>query len=206
MVGVVLVLINLPLAHYLWTDYRLDTAGVRTEVEVVVAEEVGSEPRYLVTWRFTEEVRDGGGEVISEVTRGAFLEAQRTDRLLVEYLPGDPSTHRAVGEPGNGRAPWVVTLLGNGVFGVILLLMLWGRRQVRMRLEATADLVRCKPPESISELPDGEIVVRGEVLRIEDGLVVLRCQGKEVTVLLGAFENPIGYQQFAEARGRRPLD
>lgn len=202
----VLLLINLPLGHYAWTNQRLDADGLRTNAEVVSVKAVpenGDDQKFYVTWRFADAVDDGGQEFTSQVTAEAYRSAQRTDVLEVEYLPGKVGSNRPVARPTGSRIAVVITIAGNLTVVAMLALMFWARRATRIEVLALTDVVRCKPPESLTELAEDEVIVRGEVETIADDRIVLRCQGKRVTVILGQYENPIGYQQFAEVRGRR---
>ena len=45
-------------------------------------------------------------------------------------------------------------------------------------------------------------LVRGEVVAIEEGEVVLAAGEQEVVVVLDGHANPVGYQQPAQVRGR----
>lgn len=202
----VLLLINLPLGHYLWTNKRLDSNALVTSAEVVslkAVPEKGPDQKFYVTWRFGDDVDAGADEFTSEVTAAGFREAERTDTLEVEYLPGNVDANRPVARPTGSRIAAVITIAGNLTVLAMLTLMLWSRRNARIEVLALEDVVRCKPPEELTELEHDEVIVRGEVEEIADGQIVLRCRGKRVTVILGEFSNPIGYQQFAEVRGRR---
>lgn len=201
----VLLLINLPLGHYTWTNQRLDAEALVADAEVIstrAVPEKGDDQKFYVTWRFADDVDAGDEQFTSQVTQDGFRTAQRTDVLEVEYLPGKAGANRPVARPTGSRIAVAITAAGNLTVLAMLALMFWARRATRMEVLALADVVRCKPPESLTELDD-EVIVRGEVEVIEDDRIVLRCNGKRVTVILGQFTNPIGYQQFAEVHGRR---
>lgn len=196
-------LVNLPLGHAAWNDRRLDSSGLRATVEVVdtdVVAESSDDPRHFVTWRFDRD--NGGGQFTSQVTPRAFRAAEDGRTLEVEYLPGKPAVNRPVERPETGNMGLMITVGGNVTIAVMVGLMLWVRRTTRFEVLATADVVRCKPPESLTERGD-EVVVRGEVSEIHDDHIVMTCGGRRITVILGEHVNPIGHQQYAEARGRR---
>ncbi|MFS3128335.1 hypothetical protein ACLM5J_08005 [Nocardioides sp. Bht2] len=202
----VLILINLPLGHYLWTNQRLDTDGLTTSAEVVSVKAVpehGENQKFYVTWRFADDVEAGVDEFTSEVTAEGYRTAERTDTLEVEYLPGNVDANRPVARPTGSMIAVIITAAGNVTVLAMMALMLWSRRNAQLEVLALGDVVRCKPPEELTELEHDEVIVRGEVEEIADDRIVLRCRGKRVTVILGEFSNPIGYQQFAEVHGRR---
>ncbi|WP_235735515.1 DUF3592 domain-containing protein [Nocardioides alcanivorans] len=195
-------LVNLPLAHGWWTNHKLDVDGLETTVTVTDARAVerSGATRYYVTWHYADEEEP---EYSSEVTRAGYEQARSTDELRVEYLPGNRADNRAVEHTGSSTVAWVITLGADAMILVMLGLMFWVRRTQRFELLALADVVRCKPPETVQELGGDIVLVRGEVAEISDGHLVLTCQGQRIEVDLGPFENPIGHQQYAEVRGRR---
>lgn len=195
-------LVNLPLAHGWWTNHRLDVDGLQTNATVTDTREIekSGSTRYYVTWHYAD---DDDPEYTTEVTRAGFDQARSTDELTIEYLPGRPGTNRPLERVGSSAVAWIITGGANLMILVMVALMLWVRRTQRFELLATADVVRCKPPELLEELGGDMVLVRGEVVEIEDDRLVLLCQGRRVTVDLGGFANPIGFQQYAEVRGRR---
>ncbi len=197
-------LVNLPLGHAAWTDHRLDGAGLRATAEVVSTQAIpasGDDQRFFVTWRFDREA-DTGDDYTAQVSEPAFRAAEAEGRIDVEYLPGNPSANRAVNRADTGSMGLVITIGGNLAIVVMVALMLWVRRTTRFEVLATADVVRCKPPEMLTEVGD-EVVIRGEIAEIERDRIVLTCNGRRIIVVLGDHTNPIGHQQYAEVRGRR---
>lgn len=198
---VLLFLVNLPMGHYWWTNHRLDTVGVVATATVVDAKAVGS--RRYVDFELPAEADPDRTTYSAEVTRSAYEQATGTDRVEVTYLPGKPSTNRVVGHRPPGNVGLWLTLLADLAIVGMYVLMLWARRHDVLEILATRDVERCKPDDVIEDLPDGQVRVRGDVLEIEDGHVLLVCAGKKVKVLLGGFDNPVGHQQPAQAQGRR---
>ncbi len=196
------VLVNLPLAHSTWTNHRLDVDGLQTNATVtdVRAIEKSGTTRYYVTWHFEDEREP---EYSTEVTRAGYQQAQSTDELTVEYLPGNRSANRPAAHTGSSAVAWIITGVADAMIAVMVILMLWVRRHQRFEIMATADVVRCKPPEVVEELGGDMVLVRGEVVEIEEGHLVLTCLGRRIDVDLGDYANPIGHQQYAEVRGRR---
>jgi hypothetical protein len=200
-------LINLPLAHHAWTDYRLDSAGLDVTADVVRTEAVPDERdarQFFVTFRMPRDADPERREFVSEVDRPAYDRARSTRTISVEYLQGSPNANRVAGSVERRIGLWM-TLMGDLALLVILGLMLTvgrGRRDGLVLL-ADADPVRCPPGGAVEAIGQDEYVVRGEVVRIADGEVVLDTGGgRQVTVVLGDFVNPAGYQQPVEVRGR----
>lgn len=195
-------LVNLPLGHSWWTNHRLDIDGLQTNATVTDARaiEQSGTTRYYVTWHYADAEEPA---YTTEVTRTGYDQASSTDELTVEYLPGKPGANRPVERPGGSAVAWVITGAANLTIVVMLSLMFWARRHQRFEVLATADVVRCKPPETVEELGGDMVIVRGEVVEIHEGHLVLTCGDQRVEVDLGGFDNPIGHQQYAEVRGRR---
>ena len=61
---------------------------------------------------------------------------------------------------------------------------------------------RCPPGEVLEQIEGTLYLVRGEVVRIEDGEIVLDAGEQDVVVILDGHRNPVGYQQPAQVRGR----
>lgn len=203
MVAVVVLafLVNLPMGHYWWTNHRLDADGVVASAEVVDASAMGS--RHYVDFKLPADADPDRKTYSSEVTESAYDRAVETDRVEVTYLPGQPAANRVVGHLEPGRVGLYLTLLADLAILAMFLLMFWARRHDILEIVATKDLERCKPDDTVEDLPDGQVLVRGDVHEIEDDHVLMICAGKKVRVVLAGFENPVGHQQPAQAQGRR---
>ncbi|KRF20346.1 hypothetical protein [Nocardioides sp. Soil796] len=204
-VVVLLFLVNLPIGHLWWSNHRLDTDGQVTQASVDKVEEIGSgdTKRYFVTFTLPRDVDPERHDYAEEVTRATWQTAKETDRIEVTYLVGHPSANRAAGNVPPGNVGLVLTLLADLAILGMFALMLWVRRHDVLELVATRDVARCKPGDLIEELEGGHVMVRGDVLEIEDDHVVLVSGGKRVKVILAGFANPVGHQQPAEAHGRK---
>lgn len=200
-------LINLPLAHHVWTGYRLDTVGVSTTADVVRSEAVpadAEEQQYFVTFRMPRDADPERREFVSEVDRASYDRARLSRVIDVEYLQGSPNANRVDGSVTRRIGVWM-TLMGDAALLIILGLMLavGGTRDAFLTLLANADPVRCKPGGALELIGVDEYVARGDVVRMPEGEVVLDVGGgREVRVVLGEFRNPAGYQQPVEVRGR----
>lgn len=200
-------LINLPLAHHTWTDYRLDSAGVTTTADVLRTEAVpedAQDQQYFVTFRMPRDADPERQEFVGEVERAAYDRSRTSRAIEVEYLPGSPNANRVDGSVTRRVGLWM-TLMGDAALLVILGLMLTvGRsREETLVLLADTQLVRCPPGGALELIGRDEYVVRGDVVRMSEGEVILDVGGRrEVRVVLGEFTNPAGYQQPVEVRGR----
>lgn len=198
---VLLFLVNLPMGHYWWTNHCLDADGVVASATVVDAKKIGS--RHYVDFKLPADADPDRKTYSAEVTSQAYAGARDTEHIDVTHLPDDPSTNRAVGYRPPSRVGLYLTLLADlAIFGMYAL-MLWVRRHDVLELLATRDVVRCKPDDVVEDLPDGQVLVRGDVLEIEDDHVLLISRGRKVKVILAGFDNPVGHQQPAQAQGRR---
>ncbi|QIX25185.1 hypothetical protein ncot_00230 [Nocardioides sp. JQ2195] len=200
-VVVLLFLVNLPMGHFWWTNHRLDADGEVATATVRHAKALGT--RHYVDFQLPAEVDPDRTTYSAEVTEAAYDRATRTDTIEVTYLPGKPATNRAVGYRPPGRVGLLLTLLADLAILGMLFLMFWARRHDVLEIVATKDVERCKPDDTIEDLPDGQVLVRGDVQEIEDDHLLMLSGGRKVRVVLAGFDNPVGHQQPAQAQGRR---
>lgn len=206
-VGLLALLVNAALLFSLWTDWRLDRSGVRTTAEVLetttVPENSADPQKFYVKYQLPAEADGEQKDFSAEVDESTWHEADLSGEIEVTYLQGRPGANRVEGQVTGTLMFWLV-----GLCDLVLLFfaaMAWKfapRPEKPLVLLATADVQRAKPGFSVR--PEGdEMVVVGDVLRIEDGRVVIHVgNDAEVTIVLGEYQNPVGYQQAAEARGR----
>lgn len=204
-VGLML-LITLPAAWSLWNAWRLDAVGVTTEAVVTGTHAVPtSDPdRFYVRYRLSDDADDGQPQYIAQVSEDAWEKARESESIEATYLQGKPGINQVEGQVANRLALWLTVVADLALVGLLVLAMKF--RPARSKpfvLLATADVVRARPGFSVEE--DGtEYVVRGEVLRIDEGEIVLSVgPDREVRVVLGEYRNSVGYEQAAEVRGRR---
>ena len=99
----------------------------------------------------------------------------------------------------------ILTLFADlALLGLILLARRYGgsRRLSPMRIAAIEPITR-GPLEPLVEQVEGDLyLVRGEVLHADDDEVILDAGEREVIVILDGHDNPVGYQQSAQVRGR----
>lgn len=206
-VGLLAVLVNAALLFSLWTDWRLDHAGVRTTASVLetttLPENSDDPQRFYVKYQLPREADSGQEEFSAEVDESTWHEADVSGEIEATYLQGNPGANRVEGQVSGTLMFWLV-----GLCDLVLLFfagMAWKfapRPEKPLVLLATADIKRAKPAFSVHPAGD-ELVVTGDVLRIEDGRVVIHVGNDvEVTIVLGEYQNPVGHQQAAEARGR----
>ena len=201
LVGLVVVMINLPFVHSSWQDHRIDADGVDVTATVTDTDEDGGS--YFVTFRVDESADQPafGGHRPGRARRPTS-EAVETGQVGVRVLPGSTTVWRVEGE-SRSRVGLVITVVADlCLLVMLLLLMRFGSRlHSDLVLVATEDLERC-PPGSVLDQVDGlRFVVCGEVEEIEDDAVVLDLGDRRVRVVLDGHHNPAGYQQPVRATG-----
>jgi hypothetical protein len=199
LVGLVVVMINLPFVHSSWQDHRLDQDGFDIHATVTDHEERGDQ--YRVTFDAEDRDYDYVAGSVS-VDRATYDDAVASGTVQVRVLPGSTTVWRVHGETTSNLG--LVITIAADVFLLIMVLLLLrfgSRLRQEMVLVATEDLVRC-PPGSVLDQVDGlRFVVCGEVETIEDGEVVLDLGDRRVRVVLDGHFNPAGYQQPVRATG-----
>jgi hypothetical protein len=196
------VVINLPLAHSSYYDWRLGRDGVETSATVV--ETHGSEDGddHFVRFRLDRELDPAQDEWVAEVDQAAYERAEAAEVIDVRVLPDRPGTYEVDGQQ-QSALPWVITLVGDlMLLGVVLLYWRARPADTRLRLVATADVERCRPGPLLERRDDGSYVVCGDVIAIEDDAIVLDAGEHAVRVELDGHANPVGYQQPARVTGR----
>lgn len=200
LVGLVVVMINLPFVHSNWQDHRIKTDGVDVSATVTDTDEDGG--GYFVTFRVDESDSQPafGGTV--PVEEASYDDAVETGQIGVRVLAGSTSVWRVEGESRSGVGLVITVVADVCLLILLLLLMRFGSRlHSDLVLVATQDLVRC-PPGSVLDQVDGrQFVVCGEIEEIEDDAVVLDLGDRRVRVLLDGHHNPAGYQQPVRATG-----
>jgi hypothetical protein len=204
-VGLVL-LINLPIVHSTWTNWRVSASG--TDVTVPLAEHdvltPEDDPHHMLGFRFPEEIDPDRVLWTAEVEPDAYDEAVESGRVEVRVLEDNPAAYQVEGEVRS----WfglVTTLAADAVLLLVVVLMWrYGRRSrpAPLRLAAISDLERCPPGGVIEQVEGSLYLVRGEVVEMGEREVVLDAGLREVVVVLDGHANPVGYQQPAQVRGR----
>lgn len=105
----VALLVNLPIAHQLWSSWRLDTDGVLTTAEVVRTDVLKPEtdPHFFVSFRYDLDLDPEQRVWPVEVDRAAHAQAQRTEMIEVRLLEGSVATYRVEGET-HSNLGWIV--------------------------------------------------------------------------------------------------
>lgn len=200
LVGLVVVMINLPFVHSSWQNHRIATDGVDVTAAVTDHDHHGSD--HYVTFRVAEsgdQPAFGGTVTVSESTYDAAVDSEQ---LQVRVLPGSTTVWRVEGESRSGIG-LVITLMADLFLLILLLLLLrfGSRLHSDLVLVATEDLERCPPGPVFDQVEGQRFVVCGEVEEIEEDAVVLDLGDKRVRVLLDGHRNPAGYQQPVRATG-----
>jgi hypothetical protein len=206
-IGLIAIIINLPVVHGMWTNYRLDKVGVTTTATVTALNAVPPAARdqtYFIDYQLPEEADPDRHTYFSEVDEETFRAAESSKQVDVVYLTGSPSANRVEGQVTHRLGLYIALFADFALLMALLLALKFGRRpEEDLVLLATADVVRCKPGGMVEPEGRDEFVVRGDIIEISEGEIVLHAgAGREVRVVLGGYRNPVGYQQPAEVRGR----
>jgi hypothetical protein len=200
LVGLVVVMINLPYAHSTWQQHRIDRDGV--SVGATVTDHEQDDGTYLVTFEVADTEEQPGFGGTAGVDEATYDDAVATEQVQVQVLPGSSTVWRVVGQTRSNVGLVITVVADLFLLVLVLLLLRFGSRlRQEMVLVATEDLERC-PPGSVLDQVDGlRFVVCGEVDAIEDDAVVLDLGDRRVRVVLNGHHNPAGYQQPVRATG-----
>ena len=157
LVGLLVLLVNLPLLHSTWVDRRVQGSG--TDVTATVVDDrVVAGQEYWVSFTFPEDVDPDQKAWDAQVDEEAYDDAVASGQIRVRVLDGDPSAYRAEGAV-QSRVPLVVTLVADLILLVVLLLLFryGGRGRVRAPLQALAlgDVERCAPGSLLERIGGG---------------------------------------------------
>ncbi len=200
LVGLVVVMINLPFAHGTWQQHRIDRDGV--DVGATVTDTDEDDGQGYVTFEVAESNDQPGFSGTVPVDETTFDDAMATEQVQVRVLPGSATVWRVEGQARNDIGLIITVIADVFLLLLVLLLLRFGSRlRQEMVLVATEDLERC-PPGSVLDQVDGlRFVVCGEIETIEDGEVVLDLGDRRVRVVLDGHHNPAGHQQPVRATG-----
>lgn len=198
--------INLPMLHSTWTRWKVERSGTVVTATVVddrVTEDSDGD-RYWLAFTFPVEIDPDEEVWPAEVEKRVYDEAVATQELEVRVIEGQPAAYEAEGQVRHWSG-LVVTVLADLIL-VVIVLLFWrfGRRSrpLPLRLAAIEDVERCGPGGVLEQLDGTLYLVRGEVAEMEDGEIVLDLGDQDVVVVLDGHDNPVGYQQPAQVRGR----
>ena len=206
LVAVLVAFINLPVLHSTWTRWQVERNGTDTIAKVADTRVLGDEadPSYWVVFRFSEEIDPDQLPWSAQVERDVFQSADAEGSVDVRVLEDRPAAHIVEGQIRNPLG-WIITIVADVVILAILLLAWRSRgraRPVPIRIAAIGDVERC-PPGAVLEQIEGDLyLVRGEVTGIDGDEIVVDAGERDVLVILDGHQNPVGYQQPAEVRGR----
>ena len=203
---VLVFLINLPIVHSTITNWRVSSSGVDVTAEVTDARVTNpdDDPRYWLGIRFPEDIDPDQTIWPVEVDPAAYDAALEARQIEARVLKSNPAAFRVDGEV-RGWLGLITTLIADAILLLILLVVRrFGRRPgpPPLRLAAIGDVERCPPGGLVEQIEGSLYLVRGEVVAIEEGEVVLAAGEQEVVVVLDGHANPVGYQQPAQVRGR----
>ncbi|GAA4704778.1 hypothetical protein [Nocardioides conyzicola] len=194
-------LVNLPLLHSSWTDRKVDRSGVDVYATVVDHRTVGGQ--HLVSFTFPRSIDPDQRTWQADVDATTYDRAVDSGELDVRVVRDTPSAYRADGQVAS-NALLVMTLVADVVL-VLAALLLWrlgGRRRPQLRAIAVEDVERCAPGSALDRIEGETFLIRGEVLSLEPGQVVLQLSDRSVLVYLDGHHNAVGHQQPAQVRAR----
>ena len=188
MLGLVVLMINLPLVHSTWTRWQVERNGSDVTATLVDHDVLGAadDPAYWISYTLPSDIDPDQLEWAREVDKAAYDAAVASGRVTVRVLDDNPVTSRAEGQVV-GRAGLVATLVAD----LLLLGFLWvlwrygryGRRPEVLRLEALGDVVADADAPGVEE-QDGIVHVTGALTEATDHDVVLDAAGRRVVVVL----------------------
>ena len=205
--GVIAFIINLPVVHGVWTNYRLDSVGVQTTARVTAFNAIPPDERdqaYFIDYELPEDADPEQHTYFSQIDEETWHAAKASKQVEVVYLNDNPSANRVEGQVTHRLGLFIALFADLALLLALLLALKYSHRpQEELVLLASADVVRCKPGGLVELEGLDEYVVRGDVIEIGEGEIVLHAgAGREVRVVLGGYANPVGYQQPAEVHGR----
>jgi hypothetical protein len=206
LVVVLFAFINLPVLHSTWTRWQVERNGTDTVADVADTRVIGdpADPSYWVVFRFPEDIDPDRLSWSAQVEKDVFEAADAEGSIDVRVLESRPAAHIVEGQIRNPLG-YIITLVADAIILAILLLA-WRsrgrRRPVPMRIAAISDVERC-PPGAVLEQIEGDLyLVRGEVTGMDGDEIVVDAGERDVLVILDGHQNPVGYQQPAQVRGR----
>ncbi|KRB76333.1 hypothetical protein ASE01_15145 [Nocardioides sp. Root190] len=134
----VVVVVNLPVVHQAWQQWRIDRSGVHVTAEVTDTDVLreASDPSYVVRFRLPEDIDPEAGTWPAEVDRASWQRAEESGEIGVTVLRDQPSAQRVDGER-TSRVGFVIIGIVDLVL-VLLLLVLWRVRRRPMTSEVIA--------------------------------------------------------------------
>jgi len=209
LIGVVVVLVNLPLVQSTWTRSSVERNGVEVAAEVTEARNLGTAeaPSWWLSYRLPSALDPEEATWSEEVDAAAYDKAQTDGTVPVRVIEGEPDTAIVEGEV-RSSAGLIGTLVVDALIAALLLLRWRFRARGRGRLEvetveALEDVAPALPGASWEDLGDGTVRVSGEVLEGgDDHEMVLDLGDRLVRVVLDGHANPIGHPQAAQVRVR----
>lgn len=205
LVVLVVLLVNLPVAHSSWRTWQIKRSGTDVTARVFDSRVVTpqSDPEYHLWFRLPERIDPAREERSSQVDRATYQRAKEDGTLTVRVLPDQPAAHRVEGAITH-RTGLVVTLVLDGVLLGLGLLLWRGRGRLRPELRGVAvgDVERCEPGSALDRVTGDLYLIRGAVSAIEGDEVVLDLGDRSVRILLDGHPNPVGYRQPAQVQAR----
>lgn len=205
LVGLLVVMVNLPLVHSTYTDWRVEHAGTDvtgrvTGTGVLPPEE---DPDYVVSFQLPEQIDPEQQNWTAEVDRSTYEQASEERTIAVRVLPDRPSAFTTEGQVTHRSGLYFTLFADLALLAVVALLWRYrGTLRAPLHAVAVGDVERCAPGALLEKTDGGVYLIRGEVSEIGEDELVLDLVDRSVRVTLDGHHNPVGHQQPAQVRGR----
>lgn len=204
LVALLVVMINLPLAHSSLQRWQLDHRGTDLSLPLAASRVVGSgsDAQHYVSFSYPGRIDPRHGTWLAQVDGQAYDEARAQHRVHVRVLPGHPSVYSVRGQVRH-QSGLVITLL----LDVLLVLLVWsfrrfrGRLRPRLRAVAVEDVVAAEPGALLDRVEGQVYLIRGRVAEVDGEEILLDLGDRFVTVVLDGHANPVGQDGTAEVHG-----
>src|SRR5689334_21623325 len=110
MLIVLLIIVNTPLVHSTWTQWRVSTSGTPLPAHVTRARILPprTNPGYWITISFPQSIDPDHAEWPAELkTKQEFDRAVATRKVTARVLPGHPAAYRVQGQVRNWLGLWL---------------------------------------------------------------------------------------------------
>ena len=132
LIVMVAMLVNLPIVHGTWTQWRVARSGTDVTARVTDTVELppAHSPEYVVAFAFPQQVDTLQRRWTARVDRAAYERAVDQRTIRVRVLEGRPAAYRAEGQV-TSHLGLVITLLAD--LGLLLMVLFAARHRGRFR-------------------------------------------------------------------------
>jgi hypothetical protein len=202
LVVLALAVINIPYGLYEWQRHRIATSGEEVTATVVAVHDAGDDSD--VAFRLPASVDDAQKVRSARVHRDVGVEAERTERIGVRVLDGDPDAFQVDGQV-RGRGGLILILVADALILVMVLLSwrLGGRiRRPTLVGIAVEDVRDGEQGSLLDKQDDGTYLINGEVASTGPSSLDLTLRDRDVEIHLRDHENPVAVGERARVRAQ----